>query len=120
MNQRSQAELSRVKAPEPEPEVAARDPAQFVDAELAAKGPRERRRREAFSFVQAGKLQRDAQVMRLRVSQTTSRAPHASCRPRVQVRCSGTMPLISSSTEVVATLADGREAGGLAGSVAYL
>lgn len=75
MNQRSQAELYRVMAPEPEPVVAARDPAQFVDAELAAKGPRERRRREAFSFVQAGKLQRDAQVMRLRVSNHLTRSP---------------------------------------------
>lgn len=55
--------------PEPEPEllVPKLDPAQFMDAELAAKAPRDRRRREGFSFVQAGKLQRDAEVMRLRV-----------------------------------------------------
>ena len=67
VNQRNQAELNRVKAPEAEPVAPVVDPAQFVDAELAAKAPRERRRREGFSFVQAGKLQRDAEVMRLRV-----------------------------------------------------
>ena len=65
VNQRSQAELNRVMPPEPE--VPAVDPALFVDAELAAKKPRDRRRREGFSFVQKGKLQRQAEVQRLRV-----------------------------------------------------
>ncbi len=64
MNQRSQAELNRVRLPEPEPEI---DPQLFVDAELAAKRPRERQKRSSFAFVQAGKLQRQAEVQRLRV-----------------------------------------------------
>lgn len=68
VNQGSQAELNRVKAPEPEPAAPQVDPLQFVDAELAVKGPRERKRREGFTFLQAGKLQREAEVMRLRVS----------------------------------------------------
>ena len=68
VNQRSQAELNRVKAPEPEPAPPQVDPLQYVDADLAAKGPRERHRKAGFTFLQAGKLQRDAEVMRLRVS----------------------------------------------------
>ena len=68
VNQRAQVELNRVKAPEPEPAPPQVDPLQYVDADLAAKMPRERRRKEGFTFLQAGKLQRDAEVMRLRVS----------------------------------------------------
>ena len=64
MNQRSQAELNRVRLPEPEPEI---DPQLFVDPELAGKRPRERQKRSSFNFVQAGKLQRQAEVQRLRV-----------------------------------------------------
>jgi hypothetical protein len=64
VNQRSQAELNRVKLPEPEPEL---DPQLFVDSELSAKGPRDRRQRSTFTFVQAGRLQRQAEVQRLRV-----------------------------------------------------
>ena len=53
-----------MRLPEPEPEI---DPQLFVDAELAAKRPRERQKRSSFAFVQAGKLQRQAEVQRLRV-----------------------------------------------------
>ena len=93
VNQRSQAELNRVKAPEPE---SGPDPALFVDAELSAKGPRDRRARSTFAFVQAGRLQRQAEVQRLRVRARLFGARRKACGGMsvcsISVQSDGPMP----------------------------